>query len=126
MAKILRWYGKTDEEIKALPFKEFLNFVPSRARRTLQREMTQQQKRLMQKLSTDDRDLKTRSSNVIIVPSMLGKTIKIYNGKEYFPVEINSEMLGHYLGEFVITRKMVTHGSAGLGATKSSRAVSAK
>ena len=57
---------------------------------------------------------------------MLGKTIKIYNGKEYFPVEINSEMLGHYLGEFVITRKMVTHGSAGLGATKSSRAVSAK
>ena len=88
--------------------------------------MTQQQKRLMQKLSTDDRDLKTRSSNVIIVPSMLGKTIKIYNGKEYFPVEINSEMLGHYLGEFVITRKMVTHGSAGLGAAKSSRAVSAK
>jgi len=57
---------------------------------------------------------------------MLGSIIRIYNGKEYFPVTITGEMLGHYLGEFSMTRKSVTHSAAGIGATRSSKAVSAR
>ena len=46
----------------------------------------------------------------------------IYNGKTYVPIEIIPEMLGHRFGEFSLTRNKVSHGSAGIGATKSSLA----
>ena len=55
---------------------------------------------------------------------MVGKTINVYNGKEFKPVSVVTEMLGHYLGEFVLTRKRIVHGKAGIGATKSSTAIS--
>jgi small subunit ribosomal protein S19 len=35
-------------------------------------------------------------------------------------------MLGHYLGEFALTRKKLSHGKAGIGATKSSTAITAR
>ena len=48
------------------------------------------------------------------------------NGKDYFPITITAEMVGHYLGEFSLTRKNVSHSAAGVGATRSSKAVSAR
>jgi small subunit ribosomal protein S19 len=51
---------------------------------------------------------------------MVGMTIHVYNGKEYVPVEIRPEMIGHYLGEFAPTCKKVEHGEPGLKATRSS------
>jgi len=57
---------------------------------------------------------------------MVGKTLSIHSGKEYVTVRIIDEMLGHYLGEFALTRKSVKHSSPGVGATKSSAAVSVK
>ncbi|MFQ5891960.1 MAG: ribosomal protein S19 family protein, partial [Candidatus Methanofastidiosia archaeon] len=44
----------------------------------------------------------------------------IYNGKEYKIVELKPEMLGHYFGEFSLSRKKVKHSTPGIGATKSS------
>ena len=44
--------------------------------------------------------------------------IQIYNGHKFIPIEITGEMLGHRLGEFAVTRKKVSHGEAGIGATK--------
>ena len=126
MAKVMMWRGKTEEEAKKLSMKEFQSLCNSRARRSLQRELTSTKKRLLHKMETDDKNIMTHCRDMIIVPSMLGKTIKIYNGKEYLPVIVTLEMLGHYLGEFAMSRKMVTHGAAGLGATRSSKAVSAK
>ena len=57
---------------------------------------------------------------------MVDKTIGIYNGKEYVNIKVTSEMLGHYLGEFALTRKRVIHGSAGVGATRGSKFVPLK
>ena len=57
---------------------------------------------------------------------MVGKTIKVYNGKEFVPVNIVEEMLGHVLGEFSLTRKRVGHNAPGVGATRSSSAVSVR
>ena len=57
---------------------------------------------------------------------MLGKMIKIHNGKDFVPITITVEMLGHRLGEFAHSRKMVSHSSAGVGATRSSKAISAR
>ncbi|MBI2666765.1 30S ribosomal protein S19 [Candidatus Woesearchaeota archaeon] len=129
MAKAITWRGKTEEEVKQMDFQEFLKLIPSGARRSLLRGANQQnpmQKRVLEKVAQDDKNLRTHARNMIIVPAMLGKSLKVYNGREWLPVVITLEMLGHYLGEFAHSRKLVTHGSAGLGATRSSKAVSAK
>jgi len=63
---------------------------------------------------------------VIVLPEMVGKTIEIYNGKMFNRVEIMPEMVGHYFGEYSLTRGRVSHGSAGVGATRSSKFVPLK
>jgi small subunit ribosomal protein S19 len=57
---------------------------------------------------------------------MIGKTINVYSGKEFVPVRVTLDMVGQYLGEFVPTRKPVKHSAAGIGATRSSKAISAR
>jgi ribosomal protein S19 len=56
----------------------------------------------------------------------LKSLISGYNGKTFLPVDIIAEMLGHRLGEFSPTRTKVKHGSAGVGATRSSASRSVK
>ena len=126
MAKELRWHGKSEEEVKGMDFKEFMELVPARQRRSLKRGFTAQQKKLLKKIESGAKNLKTHCRDMIILPSMLGMTIRVYNGKEFVPVMINVEMLGHYFGEFSHSRKMVKHSSAGVGATRSSKAISAR
>jgi len=63
---------------------------------------------------------------MVIMPEMVGRTIEIHNGKEFVKVEIMPEAIFHYLGEFALTRRKVTHGSAGIGATRSSKYVPLK
>lgn len=63
---------------------------------------------------------------MIVLPEMLGMKIAIHSGKEFTPIEMIPEMLGHYFGEFVMTRKRVSHGAAGVGATRSSKFIPLK
>ncbi len=126
MAKEFTWRGKSEEEIKKLNLKEFSLLVPARQRRTLERGFTVFQKRLLKRLEAGENNVKTHCRDLIILPLMVGKTLRIYNGKEYFSVIIAPDMIGHYLGEFSHTRKNVTHSAAGIGATRSSKSVSAR
>ena len=57
---------------------------------------------------------------------MVGSVIECYGGKTWNSVEIKAEMIGHYLGEFSLTYKLVRHGKAGVGATHSSKFTSLK
>ena len=70
--------------------------------------------------------IRTHVRDMVIIPEMLGVTVHVYNGKEYVPVEITPEKLGHYLGEFSLTTKKVEHGEPGLKATRSSMFVALK
>ena len=126
MAKIFTWYGKTEEEIKQLDMKEFMELLPSRRRRSLKRGLTEPQKVLLQNIESNQPNIKTHCRNMVVLPVMLGKTIRIHNGKDFVPIIIVPEMLGHCLGEFAHSRKMVSHSSAGVGATRSSKATSAR
>jgi len=126
MAKELLWQGRTEEKVKEMDLKEFMALIPSRQRRSLKRGHTEAQKRLLKRVNSGANNIKTHCRNMIIIPSMLGKTLRVYTGKDYFPIGITLEMLGHYLGEFAHSRKSVTHSSAGVGATRSSKAVSAR
>lgn len=63
---------------------------------------------------------------MIILPEMIGIAIEVHNGKEFVNVELQPEMIGHRFGEFAPTRSRVNHGSAGVGATRSSKFVPLK
>jgi len=53
--------------------------------------------------------LKTWSRTSVILPSMVGHTIAVHNGKQHVPVYINDQMVGHKLGEFSPTRTFKSH-----------------
>jgi len=48
--------------------------------------------------------IRTKSRSSYILPYLVGKTIKVYNGKTYVPIRVKEEMVGYKLGEFVLTR----------------------
>lgn len=51
----------------------------------------------------------TWSRSSTILPSMVGFTIAVYNGKQHVPIFISDQLVGHKLGEFVSTRNFRTH-----------------
>ena len=51
----------------------------------------------------------TWSRSSTILPSMIGFTIAIYNGKQHVPIFISDQLVGHKLGEFVSTRNFKSH-----------------
>ena len=53
--------------------------------------------------------IKTWSRASTILPSMVGFTIAVYNGKQHVPIFISDQFVGHKLGEFVSTRTFKTH-----------------
>ena len=123
--------GKTEEEIRNLSMKEFAELVPARARRAINHGFTEMQKRLLIKVKKAKegkykKQVKTHCRNMIIIPEMMGILIHVHSGQEFVPVEITIDKLGHYLGEFRMTRNKVQHSAPGVGATRSSAAASVK
>jgi len=47
---------------------------------------------------------KTTSRTSMILPFLVGKTVRVHNGKSFVPIKITEEMVGFKLGEFVVTR----------------------
>lgn len=118
--------GKNIEDLKALSNEEFAQLIPSRERRTILRGYTEEQKRFIEKIENGKNNVKTHCRDVVILPVMVGKTIKIHNGKEFVSIIIQDEMIGRRLGEYASSRKRVGHNSPGVGATKSGSHVSVR
>ncbi len=129
-----KYRGYTLDELKRMNMDKFIQLLPARARRSLKRGLPPRQKKLLERLRRAYRakkrgkDLITRTQvrDMLIFPEMVGLKIGVYNGKEFTVVEILPDMIGHYLGEFSLTRKRVSHGSPGIGATRSSKYVPLK
>lgn len=74
------------------------------------------QKSLLDKInamnkSGEKKVIKTWSRSSTIFPQMIGHTIAVHNGKKHVPVYISEDMVGHKLGEFVLTRTFRGHGN---------------
>jgi small subunit ribosomal protein S19 len=54
--------------------------------------------------------IKTYSRRSTIFPEFVGHTFAVHNGKEFIPVYVTEDMVGHKLGEFSLTRKFTGHG----------------
>ena len=57
----------------------------------------------------DKRPIKTWSRRSLITPSMVGLNIAVHNGRQHVPIFIQEDMVGHKLGEFVLTRTFRAH-----------------
>jgi small subunit ribosomal protein S19 len=55
--------------------------------------------------------IKTWSRRSTIFPEFIGNTFAVHNGKEFVPVYVTEDMVGHKLGEFSMTRKFGGHGA---------------
>ena len=126
--KEFTYRGKTIEELKQLDIREFAKLLKSNVRRTVLRQSDEIQKFVSRcnKKIAKKKIIKTHLRDIIIVPQLIGLSIRIHNGKDFVPVNIIGEMLGHRLGEFSLTRMKVKHGAAGIGATRSSASLSVK
>ena len=66
----------------------------------------------------DKKPIKNWSRRSMIVPSMIGMTIAVHNGRQHVPVYVSDEMVGHKLGEFAPTRTFRGHVAADKKAAK--------
>ncbi|MCX6694392.1 MAG: 30S ribosomal protein S19 [Methanomicrobiales archaeon] len=114
------------EELQKMTVSDLIPVMPARARRKVKRGLTRGEENLLQQFRHGESGVKTHLRDMIVMPEMVGREVLVYNGKEFMKVEVQPEALFHYLGEFALTRKRVNHGSAGIGATRSSKYVPLK
>ena len=129
MARVFNYRGREIDELKAMSHQEFAKLLKSRARRKILRGFSDVEKKLLERIKKfkgSKKKIKTHARDMIILPEMVGAVIYVYTGREHLPVTIVEEMIGHRLGEFALTRNKVQHSAPGVGATRSSAAVSVK
>ena len=126
MAKEFVFKGKSLEELKKMGLSEFALLISSRERRKIKRGFTEPEKKLLETIQSGKKKIKTHCRDMIVLPEMVGKTIEIHAGKEWKQIIILTEMLGHRLGEYAVTRKSLKHSSPGIGATRSSASLSVR
>ena len=125
MPKEFRYRGKSLEELNSMSTEALLELLPSRARRSLNRGVSEEKRKLLEdaRAIKDGRrqgEIKTHARDMVVLPTMVGLTISVHNGREFVPLQVKPEMIGRYLGEYVITNKKVVHGTPGIGASRSS------
>jgi len=124
--------GKSLDELHAMNREDFAKLLNTRGKRSLLRNMNKAlDKKIdkviaMKKQGKLPKPIRTHLRTTVVVPKMIGLQFAIHRGKEFEIRDIEPEMLGHYLGEFILTRKRLKHGKAGIGATKSSTAITAR
>jgi small subunit ribosomal protein S19 len=124
--------GHTLDELQSMSLDEVAELLPARQRRTITRGLSLEHEKLLESAreageeETANDPIRTHRRDMPIVPEMVGLTFEVYNGQAFQRVEVEPEMIGHYLGEFQLTRTSVEHGQAGIGATRSSKFVPLK
>ncbi|MGQ3410992.1 30S ribosomal protein S19 [Natrinema sp. LN54] len=124
--------GHTLEELQDMELDEVVELLPARQRRSIQRGLSVEKEKLLEEArskgeeETANDPIRTHLRDMPILPEFVGLTFEVYNGQAFERVRVEPEMIGHYLGEFRLTRTSVEHGQAGIGATRSSKFVPLK
>jgi small subunit ribosomal protein S19 len=119
--KEVMYRGFTLEQLKKMTINELVPILPARTRRSVKKGFTIEQQKFLERFNKTNTTIRTHNRDLIILPQFIGRKIAIHNGKEFKEIEIQPEMIGHYLGEFAMTRKSVKHTGPGVGATRSSK-----
>ena len=134
--KEFTYRGYDVEELKAMPIwppedepnaPSVIMLLTSRTRRSIGRGLSVENEHFIARMRrSTGRTVRTHRRDVPILPEFVGKRIAVHNGQNFVEIEVKPEMIGHYLGEFALTRKNVTHSGPGVGATRSSSHVALK
>ena len=124
--------GYTLDELQEMELDEVAELLPARVRRSINRGLSYEKEQLREKAreageeETANDPIRTHLRDMPVLPEFVGLTFAVHNGQSFERVKVEPEMLGHYLGEFQLTRTSVEHGQAGIGATRSSKFVPLK
>ena len=121
--KEFTYRGFTMDELLAMSEDDVIDLLPARARRTYLRGIDDERSAFLAKLKANGTEVavKTHTRDLPILPWFVGKKVAVHNGKTFVAVDIKPEMIGHFLGEFAMTRREVKHSGPGVGATRSSK-----
>ena len=110
-------------QLQAMPLGELAKVLTARARRSIHRGFTVEVQRFLEKIveHPKDKPIRTHCRDALILPVHVGHRVAIHSGKEYKEIEVRPEMIGHYYGEFALTRRFEKHSGPGVGATRSSK-----
>lgn len=144
MVKEFEYRGVPTAELERMQLDKVIPLLGARQRRSLRRGVTDGKRRLVARIREAKKaarvageggaegaeggagagaargDIRTHLRDLIVLPFMVGATVHVFNGKEFRPVEIKPEMIGHYIGEYSLTSRRVSHGAPGVGASRSS------
>jgi len=125
MVKEFSYRGLSKEDLENTSLEKLFQLFNSRQRRSLTRGITDGKRKLIEEIKAAKAGklktpIKTHLRDLIVLPYMVDVAVNVFSGKDFVPVIIKTEMIGHYLGEYVITNKRVNHGAPGVGASRSS------
>ena len=132
--KEFTYRGYTMEELSQMELwpsegseNSIIELLPSRARRSIGRGMSVENEHFLDRVRRNSsKTLRTHRRDMPILPEFVGRRIAIHNGQNFVELDVKPEMIGHYLGEFALSRKNVAHSGPGVGATRSSKHVALK
>ena len=125
MVKKFEYRGIPLAELEKMSLDRIFQLFNSRQRRSLTRGITDGKRKLIEEIKDaksgkNKNPIKTHIRDLVVLPNMVGVTVQVFSGKEFRPISIIPEMIGHYIGEYIITNKRVNHGAPGVGASRSS------
>lgn len=132
--KEFTYRGYTMEELSQMELwpsegsdNSIIELLPSRARRSIGRGMSVENEHFLDRVRRNSSTtVRTHRRDMPILPEFVGRRIAIHNGQNFVELDVKPEMIGHYLGEFALSRKNVAHSGPGVGATRSSKHVALK
>eukprot|EP00477_Mikrocytos_mackini_P000349 GAHX01000371.1.p1 GENE.GAHX01000371.1~~GAHX01000371.1.p1 ORF type:complete len:147 (+),score=27.74 GAHX01000371.1:41-481(+) len=116
----LSYRGVGEEELKVMKNADFIQYLPATRRRRFKKGISEDYKKVIQKAKKRKEEavgtnappklIKTHCRDAIVLPSMLGCTFGVYNGRDFIEFEADIPKLGCHFGWFSPTRKPVHHG----------------
>ena len=115
--------GLTLAELQAMSLEQFAKIAPSRTRRSIRRGFNAETTAFFERLAATplEKVVRTHCRDALVLPAHVGRRVAVHNGKEFKEIEVRPEMVGHYYGEFSLTRRFEKHSGPGVGATRSSK-----
>jgi small subunit ribosomal protein S19 len=115
--------GLSLPQLQAMSLEEFAKVASSRARRSIRRGFNTETTEFFERMRSTPvgKVVRTHCRDALVLPAHVGRHVAIHNGKEFKDIEVRPEMVGHYYGEFSLTRRFEKHSGPGVGATRSSK-----
>ena len=130
MAERIAYRGMTPTQAATITNEQYLELINSRERRSVKRN-GMLYKKLCDKVKKYQENkitkaVRTHIREAVILPAWIGMKFEVHDGKEFKPLVITANMLGHRLGEYAYTTKRVQHSAPGIRATRGSKFLAVK